>query len=89
MQIRYAARDAPAHGAFLEAAVDDVRIIATFKVDGDLDGDGDVDLADFSRFLACMGADLGGGCQSADIDGSGEVDLADFAQFFAALEGPG
>ena len=57
---------------------------------GDLDGDGDVDLADYAVFAACVGgpgvAAPPSGCsafqfQAADLDGDDDVDLADFAAF--------
>jgi hypothetical protein len=54
---------------------------------GDLDGDGDVDLADFALFGQCFGgANLppAGGCPvgvDADFDDDGDVDLTDFAIF--------
>jgi hypothetical protein len=41
---------------------------------GDLDGDGDVDLADLALLLASYGVDDGG-----DLDGDGDTDLADLA----------
>ncbi|MBN1510604.1 MAG: lamin tail domain-containing protein, partial [Phycisphaerae bacterium] len=57
---------------------------------GDIDADGDVDLADYTRFAACLnGPDVTtppAGCSvlefdAADIDVDGDVDLADFADF--------
>ncbi len=57
---------------------------------GDLDCDGDVDLADFATLAVCFtGPDVTtppAGCSAAefagsDIDGDGDVDLADFSSF--------
>ena len=52
---------------------------------GDMDGDGDVDHADYAQFHACQG---GPGvpveeptCEKALMDDDNDVDLADFAQF--------
>jgi cytochrome c peroxidase len=54
---------------------------------GDIDGDGDVDLADFAVFGQCFGGSNqppAGACPSpliADLDADGDVDLSDFATF--------
>jgi hypothetical protein len=50
---------------------------------GDLDGDGQINLADFFAFANCMGQppDSSQECLCADMDGSGAVDLHDFALF--------
>ena len=45
---------------------------------GDLDGDGDVDLADLAILLASYGVDDGG-----DLDGDGDTDLTDLAILLA------
>lgn len=44
---------------------------------GDLDGDGDVDLADLSALLGNFGGS--GGPAEGDLDGDGDVDLADLS----------
>jgi V8-like Glu-specific endopeptidase len=64
--------------------IDDVEIWAyppIPDIPGDLDGDGDVDLADLSQLLTAFGACTGdpGYDAAADIDGSGCVDLADLS----------
>ncbi len=58
---------------------------------GDLDGDGDYDLADMQRFLACFGTDVTADfcCACANVDvGSDMVDLADWAALESQLSGP-
>ena len=57
---------------------------------GDEDGDGDLDLGDYTAFQDCMtGPDGGlpGGCDWADFDGDGDVDAEDFLTFQAAFSG--
>jgi hypothetical protein len=51
---------------------------ATVDMPGDLDGDGDVDLADLGILLASYGIDDGG-----DLDGDGDTDLADLGILLA------
>ncbi len=46
---------------------------------GDLDGDGDIDLADLAQLLAHYGTTSGATYEDGDIDGDGDVDLADLA----------
>ena len=54
---------------------------------GDLDGDGDVDVADYLLLVDCfVGPFVSGG---ADRDGDGDVDLADYAAWDPCLTGPG
>ena len=57
---------------------------------GDLDCDGDVDLADFNAFTDCMSgpnATPPGDCEDADLDTDADVDLHDFAEFQRAFTG--
>jgi hypothetical protein len=49
----------------------------------DLDGDGDVDLADLAQLLAHYGTTSGATFEDGDIDGDGDVDLADLAALLA------
>lgn len=51
-----------------------------FRLFGDADGDGDVDLSDFSGFRGAFG---GGPSTIFDSDGDGDVDLNDFSAFRA------
>jgi len=54
---------------------------------GDFDGDGDVDLSDFTQFQLCFGGSNNPPAATcppgvnADLDGDGDVDLADFLIF--------
>jgi hypothetical protein len=50
---------------------------------GDLDGDGDVDLADLAQLLAHYGTTSGAVYEDGDMDGDGDVDLADLAALLA------
>jgi len=59
-------------------------------LDGDFDGDGDVDLSDYAFFADCLEGPLVScppECEPADLDGDLDVDLADFAAFQAAFTG--
>jgi len=60
--------------------------------EGDLDGDSDVDLDDFSVLAACLSGPAvaaPSGCGRADLLGDGSVDLADFAYFQVLFAGDG
>jgi len=61
--------------------------IAVVPAPGDFDGDGDVDLSDFTVFQLCFGGSNNPPATTcppgidADLDGDGDVDLADFIIF--------
>jgi predicted outer membrane repeat protein len=52
-------------------------------VPGDLDGDGDVDIADLAQLLAHYGTTTGATYADGDIDGDDDVDLSDLAALLA------
>ncbi|NOX58217.1 MAG: immunoglobulin domain-containing protein, partial [Planctomycetes bacterium] len=60
-------------------------------IPGDLDADGDVDLADAQNFTDCFGSDVQSSpeCVCANIDDTNSaIDLADWASFAPLLTGP-
>ena len=81
---------------FLPAADDGALTVLTASITGpsaaggpcgDFDGDGDVDLTDFTQFQLCFGGSNNPPAATcppgvdADCDGDGDVDLADFLVF--------
>jgi len=90
VKVRFTAIDNP-NNSITEAAVDDLGI-EVFDCQGagpcgDFDGDGDVDLSDFTQFQLCFGGSNNPPAPTcppgvdADCDGDGDVDLADFLIF--------
>lgn len=62
------------------------------RIPGDLDADGDVDLADFGAFRSCFNgpnvAPAQANCTDADLDADTDADLADFGTFRSCFNGP-
>jgi hypothetical protein len=64
--------------------------VATPAVPGDCDGDGDVDLDDYTEMALCLlGPDstLGSGCECLDFDLDNDIDLVDFAELQVEFTG--
>jgi len=78
--------------------IDDVQLVALsctppYSADGDFDGDGDVDLADFAAFQGCLsGAGVPfvaeSGCEVFNFDFDLDVDITDYEEFESLLTGP-
>jgi parallel beta-helix repeat protein len=81
-RLRFADRiDTPDSG-FAEPNYPDLPIVDMgayeYQCDGDLDGDGDIDLTDLAQLLANYGTSMTV-YADGDIDGDGDVDLSDLA----------
>ncbi len=72
----------PAFSPVNQAAIDTAAagISFTIALSGDLDFDGDVDLADLAQLLGNYGETSGMMYTDGDLDGDGDVDLADLAE---------
>ncbi|HPD29332.1 MAG TPA: hypothetical protein PLL20_05015 [Phycisphaerae bacterium] len=73
--------------------IDDLLLRVGAEFWPDVDGDGDIDQADFSSFQACYtGAGAGvvaAGCERFDREADMDVDAADFEAFERCATGPG
>jgi len=87
--VRFSAED-PNNDSLTEAGVDELHVRAILcagepALPGDSDGNGQIDLADFTVMASCMNGpevDSGGpGCQTFDFDQDADVDLADYHVF--------
>jgi hypothetical protein len=69
--------------------LDDVFLVAYDQpLPGDLDSDGDSDLADFAILQDHFGIVVGAQPDEGDLDGDGDVDLADHQAFTLCTTGP-
>ena len=82
-----ACAEANFHGGTVAWQDSDALYVADVFVPGDLDGDGDADLADYEIMASCMTGPLELG--AADLDDDGDVDLEDFTLWQDCLTGPG
>ncbi|HRX84200.1 MAG TPA: dockerin type I domain-containing protein [Phycisphaerae bacterium] len=65
-----------------------VSVLLSPILTGDLDGDSDVDLADYARLQANITTTTGATPEQGDLDGDGDVDAADAQSLIAALHAP-
>lgn len=79
---------------YCENTLDDLflRTSAQHPATGDFDNDGDIDLADFTTFLACFNGPARppaqANCVEPDFDNDNDVDLTDFTVFLSCFNGP-
>lgn len=73
--------DPPAFSPVTQPAIDTAAASISFAIAllGDLDFDGDVDLADLAQLLGNYGETSGMTYEDGDLDGDGDVDLSDLA----------
>jgi hypothetical protein len=77
-----------------DACMHTVSETAILAIQGDADGDGDIDLTDYAAFADCLfgpqalPAPTETCLENFDAEGDGDVDLADFAAFSRALTVP-
>ena len=67
-------------------------LLIAVHVNGDFDGDRDVDTNDLAVFEFCTsgpGIPLAGDCAKADFDADGDADQSDFGLFQKCLSGEG
>jgi len=81
VRIRFRASDTGA-GSIVEAGVDDLRLLfydCTPDQPGDVDGDGDVDVDDYTAVVLAWGNCDKPPC-AADLDGDGDIDIDDYTE---------
>jgi len=54
-----------------------------YQCDGDLDGDGGIDLAELAQLLASYGTTSGAEYEDGELDCDGDADLSDLAALLA------
>jgi hypothetical protein len=85
VKVRFEASDL-GDGSVVEAGIDAFEI-AVFGCEedcfGDIDHDGDVDIADLAQLLSNYGTSSGATYEDGDLDGDGDVELPDLAALLA------
>lgn len=85
LRLRFTTSDQP-NDSLTEAAIDDVRVraITCDRIAGDANGDGWLDILDWSAWAGCLtgpGAAIGQDCWAVDLISDGRADLRDAAEF--------